>query len=335
MSPAGLAFLKCAFSPPDFTSTGVQGVPDDFRGLSLLKKHRTVQPSNFTTGSDYYIILAPVPGIAFFTASSSAGVAIPSTVTFDAVPYSDYTSLFGTNAYTTDQQVNSFRFISNHIEFVSTTNEMSWSGSLQVWKVPLKLKIRTSGDPNNLYTIDGLDGVNSTSANRYVGRFTDGAYAGAYNMSPEFMFNSILTNLFTCPATIGPDDFGQFHCLYAIPGFDNGFESVIIKLSGLTTDISCIIRTWACVEYTVDPLASIYEYQTNSPQADPVAMKIYRETCLSLPVAVMASENANFWSRVLSIIRTLSSVGSLIPGPYGSISMGVNAIANGLTELTL
>ena len=64
-------------------------------------------------------------------------------------------------------------------------------------------------------------------------------------------------------------------------------------------------------------------------------MKVYRELINSLPIAVPAADNANFWQRVLSIIRTISGVGAMIPGPYGMISSGVNTITGALTELTM
>ena len=40
MTEAGMCFLKCAFAPPDFSATQVRGIPDNYRGTTLLKQHR-------------------------------------------------------------------------------------------------------------------------------------------------------------------------------------------------------------------------------------------------------------------------------------------------------
>jgi len=93
------------------------------------------------------------------------------------------------------------------------------------------------------------------------------------------------------------------------------------------------IRTWACVEYRISPSSALYEYSTFSPAYDEMAMRVYRETILSLPVAVPVSMNSDFWNRVLKIVRSLTAYGSLIPGPIGMISTGANIAAGGLTEI--
>lgn len=90
LTSAGVSFLKCAFAPPDFTSTGVTGIPDNFRGLTLLKKHRYNTTFNCAASNDYYIILPPVPGVAYYSTYVGAGGAIPSTTVFTPTYYTDY-----------------------------------------------------------------------------------------------------------------------------------------------------------------------------------------------------------------------------------------------------
>lgn len=48
----GLAFLKCAFAPPDFSDTQVRGIPDNYRGKTLLKKHRLTASTTLFATSD-------------------------------------------------------------------------------------------------------------------------------------------------------------------------------------------------------------------------------------------------------------------------------------------
>jgi hypothetical protein len=61
ISEDGMSFLKCAFAPPDFASSNVRGVPDEYQGRSLVKKHRLVASQTFSTANmDYYYLLQVV-----------------------------------------------------------------------------------------------------------------------------------------------------------------------------------------------------------------------------------------------------------------------------------
>lgn len=336
LTAAGMSFLKCAFAPPDFTSTGVKGVPDDFRGTTLLKKHRLNGTVNFTSANDTYFLLSPVPGIAYFYCSTTAGTLPISTSVWIGVPYSDFTALFTSSFNTTASLVTSFRFISNHIELVSTTNQMNWSGSIQSWKIPIKAYIMgTSAAANHVYGLSGLEGVTSTNSNRYVGPFNEGFFAGCYNSASTFTFNPIIEGQNNLPdSVVSTIDFGQLQGTPMIPGLANDFETMVIKVSGVTGNQSAIIRTWACVEYTANPASSIYEYSSDSPPEDETALKLYREVALSLPIGVPFRMNDTFWQRVLQIMRTITAAGSNLPGPYGMISSGVNTITNGIYNLS-
>lgn len=333
LSQAGMSFLKCAFAPPDFTETQVQGIPDNFRGLTLLKKHRLVNPSSFAPGSDYYILLCPVPGVSYFLATTAAGVPPSATTLWTGVPYSDYQTLFGTSANTTADVVNSFRFVSNHIELICTTNQMSWSGSISSFKLPVKILMK----PGGVLTVTGLQSTLSTNVNQYTGSLFDGVFSGAYNCAPDFEFVPIIEAQpdATVPASpVAGVDFGQlFSGTAGFPGFDNSMESLCIKISGVTTTNSVIFKTWACVEYTALDNSVVYEYQRGSPPEDERALKLYREIALSIPIGVPVRENADFWQRVLRIIRSVSAAGAAMPGSYGAISSGVNALATGISEL--
>lgn len=335
MSPAGFAFLKCAFAPPDFANTGVQGIPDSFRGTSLVKKHRFTTTLTTLALNDYYILVLPVPGISMFLGAVATGTPILSSTIFNGVNYPDFTSIFPSfNAVS--QNFTSFRFISNHFELISTTNEFSWTGQITAWKFPLKMIVRQGGaSVSDLWSVDGIESLNAAQGIMYSGKTKDGIYIACYNDDADFDFTTITDGVGAVPAAIAGDDFGQLNTTVCFPGFDNRFQCAVIKISGASGNNTFIMKHWACVEYKVNTNSSLYEYQTLSPCEDEKALKVYRELINSLPIAVPAAENANFWQRVLSIIRTISGVGALIPGPYGMISSGVNTITGALTELTM
>ena len=334
MTEAGMCFLKCAFAPPDFSATQVRGIPDNYRGTTLLKQHRINTTLTVSAGTDYYLILMPVPGYAYFTTSVVAGTNILATTAYTGVPYSDFSAMFGTVG-TTAGVVTSFRHVSNHIELITTTNEMTWSGTITSWKLPVKINIRQGGSAGDLYAINGFESMNSTNANMYSGASKAGIYAAGYNAGADFEFTNIMENIGTIPTGVMSGvDFGQI-VTSAFTGFDNNFETVVVKISGLTTTNTFILKTWSCVEYRAQANSSVYEYQTVSPPLDEKALSVYREVILSLPVAVPSAQNAGFWSRVLSIIKVISGVGSSLPGPYGMVSTGINAIAGGIQQMTM
>jgi len=341
VSAPGMAFLKCAFAPPDFSGTDVKGVPDLYSGKSLVKKHRFIGDKTFKNGKDTYILLLPVPGYAYFVAEVAAGSGIVSGTNFDGVPYSDITSLFGANSTTTADIVNKFRYVSNHLELIPTTNAMSWSGNLQSFRFPMSLFIRQSAatvtTTGNLWSISGLESLNSSNADQYTGPFNLGCYTAAYNTGNGFAFNPILERVIALPGTLDAGDFGRIVApgALAITGFDANFDCVCLKVSGVNTDLNtCILKTWACVEYQALPGSSVYEYQSFSV-CDPLALEMYRNIIRELPVGVSFLDNEGFWTRVLSIIRRISGVGMVLPGPYGAMATGVNMATSALESLVL
>jgi len=122
-----------------------------------------------------------------------------------------------------------------------------------------------------------------------------------------------------------------------IPGFDNQFESVLIKISGIGTNPlnTALFRTWACVEYQFQPSSVMYEMQNLKCMEDEMALRLYKRIVVELPTGVSFLDNANFWTRVLSIIRQISGGLSVLPGPYGLAASGVNALSTALEQIVL
>lgn len=331
-----MAFLKCAFAAPDFATTNVAGVPDQFNGMSLTKKHRSITSYGVTV-NDHYILLSSVPGVAYFALIKSAGVPVVATDIFLPVLYSDFNSIFGVNSGNTADIVQRFRYVSNHIEIIPTTNQMNWTGNIQCFSMPVTVTTdQTSGTGADSLAVTGLQGCNSTNAQQYTAPFNLGCFAGAYNRDSTFKFSPIWEGVPQIPSIALPGTFGVLGLLpglVAYPGFDNGMESILIKITGVTATESMLIKTWACVEYQISPGSGLYEYQTLSPCYNEETLKLYREIINSLPVAVTYMDNADFWNRVLSIIKRVSGVASVLPGPYGLVAGGVNAIATGIEEL--
>jgi hypothetical protein len=172
----------------------------------------------------------------------------------------------------------------------------------------------------------------------YTGKVYEGVFGGCFSTSPDFLWKPVLENVTNIPAAISAADFAQITSNvagYAIPGFDNGFESAIVRIQGMNQDQSFTIKSWACVEYQPQVNSSIYEYSNPSPPLDPTAIALYREIALSIPVGVPVHMNSGMWQRVLQIIKTLTMAGSYLPGPYGALSSGVNLATNALSQLTM
>lgn len=338
----GVSFLKCAFAPPDFSVNKINGVPDTYEGNSLVKKHRLITPEKFSNGRDHYIWLAPIPGVAYLQCTVGAGVPVTATDQWIPVRYSDYDNMFGVEVTGNDsaKKVNKFRFVSNHIEIVPTVNQMQWSGSIQAWKVPIALTPRQINNTtlDEMYSYSGMESVNSTNSNQYSGPFFNGVYSGCFSESCDFEFSNIIKGLGPAvPNTVsGGTDFTQIgdgNTNGRIPGMDNSFQNLIVKISGITTDNdSALVKTWACVEYQVMSDNDLYEYQTSSPRDD-LAIMAYKKLVSELPVGVCYMDNENFWRRVLGLLRGASGALSMIPGPYGAMAGGVNMITTGISEL--
>jgi hypothetical protein len=324
----GVAFLKCAFAPPDFTATSVAGVPDDYQGPSLVRKHRLVSSNTLTSGQDVYLLLLPVPGIAVFSTQVTAGTSILANTIFTGTPYTDFSTMFGAASTNNADIVTKFRHISNHLEIIPTVNQMTWSGQIQVWNVSVSVQTKSGGvNSSDIWVLEGLQGCNSTLANQYSGPFISGVYTACYSANPTFEFQPMIESMPALPTAVGSADFGQISYTGGIPGFDNGFQSKLIKISGVSATESYILKTWACVEYQINPNSGLYEFQSLSPN-DKMALDLYRKIINELPIGVPFDQNEGFWKRVLSTISMISGVTANIPGTFGAVSRGVNLISN-------
>lgn len=333
VSPEGLRFLKCAFAPADFDGSALYGVPDDFGGRSLALKHRLVGSTTFPAAFDAYLVQIPVPGVAYYVASVAAGAGIVANTVFTPVYYSDFSSIFP-SATELNRNTTKFRMVSNHIEVVNTTNNNTWTGNIQCFKVPLQSFTQTPAVPTNAsyLGISGLRALNSTNEDMYSGAFNFGVYSGAFNRGAKFDFFPILGEQTNLPAVLTASDFGQLAGF--ITGFDNNMETTVVKISGVTgATNTAIIRAWSCVEYQFSPGNAMYIAQQMHTECDKLALEIYKKVAIELPAGVSALDNENFWERVLGIIAKMGMTGAVLPGPYGLASGSVGGLALAMKQM--
>lgn len=359
MSPAGQAFLKCAFAPPDFNTDPGRGIPDKYNGKSLGTKHQFTGALSLGAATDTYIVVAPTPGVAYWTFTVAANTAITSAnAILNPQVYSDFTSLFGdpsSGASLRTSNVEAFRYASTAIGLYPTSNLMQFAGSISLWKAPLKLSMEnrvvklsaTAGATTSQEThvINGLEALTAIGRENYTESFIKGTYAITTCNQPEFEFKNILEGVAVVPQPVSNFDatatvsnmFGSLATATNQVFLGLGdMDAIFIKISTPVGAVNnLVVKTWACVEYRPQPASVLYQWAGNSPAHDPIALEAYRTIAGELPVAVECAKNAEFWSRVKSILRTVLNAVSRAPGPLGMAATGVGMLADGIDALFL
>jgi hypothetical protein len=350
MSPAGTAFLKCAFAPPDFNTDPGKGIPDTYNGKTLGRKDVLTRSLKGTVDRDDYYIIAPTPGVAAWYAQTTLGTAPNTSTAWSAITFPE---CFGTGSLFGDEasggsvrasNVDAFRYASLCAGLYPTSNMMQFAGSVQVWKAPLKQSLENvaltfaTTPPVAFSTtesvVTGLECCNTVPPENYSHSFIDGMYTISGNNQPDFPFVPILEGYNKLPAqTTGSSMYGSLVGPYLGMG---DTDAIIIKISTPANAVnSFVLKVWACTELRVNPTSTLYQYAGLSPDHDPVAMEVYRKTLQRLPLAVVCAENAKFWQSVLSIIRSLAGAASYVPGPIGMLGKGVGLAADGIEALTM
>lgn len=332
LSNNSIEWLKNTFAAPDFEGLAPRGIPDNFSGRTLMKQFRSV--GTYTGGGSNYILVPPIPGFKYFT--NSAG-----DLAFQGTAYDDYSSLFGNNNTSEDDTVTSFRIVSNIIELVPTTNAMNWTGSISAYRVPIRMiddfgptavVATVSGAPINVElpmskkSLTGLDSVYSSKTAQYITPSHLGVYAVAVSDQSTFEFSEILSGYDTLPRSNTPDVPLHFRGdMGGIQGF-GGMDTIVIKLNGVTSANSFIIKTWQTVEFTVKNTSALYDYAMISPPLDPVALQVYRVMSQACPLGVTYFENAKFWDTLLRLARQLAGNLSTAQGSTGLIAQAIASL---------
>lgn len=309
-------FLKCAFAPVDFNNEIPGPIPDASGARVVTKRHKAIAPSSTIAGKDTYYIVAPTPGIAAYVAFVDAGTIPNGTTVFNPIPYQDTDTLMPDS--NCNLNFTSFRHVSNYVEFVPTINATSWSGSITCWKAPMS--VYTASDPT-LSELNGIAAVQQPNESMFVAGNNLGLYAFATQMGPWTYtpMNSTALTYTSVPPT-SPK-------VQRVLGWGN-LETIIIRITG---NFSYSVKIGCCVEYTCGANSALYEYSRLNNDLDINALMMYKQIASRLPVAVNYFENAQFWDRVLQIIKQLSGALSVVPGPVGMTSQGVNLIANAIS----
>lgn len=313
-------FLQCAFASCDFELDKVRGVPDNYSGRTVVKRHRFVGTIANTAGNDTHLVCLPSPGIAYYQSTTTSAATLPSNNVFSAVGYPDSQVLFPTGQE--DVNVIKARHVGKFVELIPTVNATSWSGAVTCWKVPITMAYsgRGTGDLNPTYNLVGSSGISAPSGSNYVAGNNMGVYAVAGCLSGDHVFNPILRDVRAIPTlqSVTTGDWGIF-----VGGF-NGLldtETIVIKITG---NAQYIIKVHDCIEYQVPNTSILFDYSSASADFNPAALIAYKEIRRNLPVAVSYFENATFWETVLKIFNRATAMGSFIPGPIGMMSQGAN-----------
>jgi len=348
MSGPGIDFLKCAFAPPDFNQDPGKGIPDSFEGKVLSRKDVNTSALSFATGNDYYLMVAPTPGIAYWIASVPVGSALPASTVFTPVPYPSYTSMFGGDVKSRSNNVASFRYVSTCAGLYPTSNMMQYAGSIQVWKFKMDLvnevlQTGTGGNtPQPCWTLTGTESATQVGPENYSDSFIKGCYSQVVCNEPDFEFSPVLENVVLVPSQpFLATDAGMAFSLGTAGGVNltgwGHMDVLMIKVSvptGTAVD-SAMFKTWACVEYRPTVTSAFYQFAHDSPPHDPIALATYRKVAKDVPVAVPCSQNAGFWERVLKIIRGGLGMAAMIPGPIGITATGVSGLMDMVAGLSV
>jgi len=322
--------MKCTTSPNDMEMDTFQGIPDTYDGRVLSKKCTLTQALPFTPSAtlDSFILLLPTPGVAFWYAQTNP--AIPAAnFTLTPVYYDGFGTLFPPGLE--DTVVDEFRLASNVIEIVPTVNSMTWAGAIEVFKGPVSMSpYDDTGSGAIGLKVVGLEAM-LTVKPQSVMPFNHGCYAVTAPLSDTYPFIPIAKALTSADVYAGT---GVGGAVVTFGGGQNliGFgtqEAVFIKLPAgtSTTSNTAIVRTWSCVEYQLNSHSAFYDFASQSPCHDPIALALVREFIHTHPTAVPYYDNASFWSNFLAWVGTVSGALKVVPGLVGEVAGITNLVA--------
>lgn len=346
LSENGLAFLKCAFASPDFSVDPGKGIPDQFHGRTLAIKDCVTNSIEFTAGVDTYILVAPVPGYAYFVGrSASVGAAAP--IAFTGVPFPTFTTNFG-DGTDTSNKFSKFRYASLAAGIYPTSNYMQFSGSIQCWRLDLNLAESLRGAVTGVgppvtsedfvqKRIQGMQGITPLAPrDNYSESFIKGAYTFGFDKSQDFEWQDFVSSTaFIESNNLATANRLEWDGTSRLTGLGN-VNTILYKVSTPTGAVNtAMLRVWNCIELQPDTNSGLFQFSGVSPAHDPIAMELYSNMKMKFPVAVPCVDNSKFWEGVLRMIRTVSQAGSFVPGPFGMISSGVNTITSAINELVM
>lgn len=294
-------------------------------------------------------MVAPAPGFSHAAFSPNA---VPALTVANFTPYDDRNSIFGTDQLAVADNVTSARHIGKLVELVPTTNAFKWTGSIQAYRVPLKLSTTSVNDPTESnWTIPvpaifgGESILQSGSIDQYTAPSNMGVFMASFNDQPDNRFSPLMENVVQLNATLPKLDVSSIIPNQPAPGtfmrfnFPLGFttltdhDTLVIKISG-AADNTFVLKTWEAVEYTTLATSALYSFSRMSPPKDVAAMRAYREAVHSIPIAVSYYENANFFQRMFSFAKNaLTGFNNPVARKLAGLNPITNALVNAVDAL--
>jgi hypothetical protein len=343
ISPDGEGFVKTATAAPDFESTVLEGIPDNYNGPSVVKKDYVFETIVAIAGKATYIIITPTAGVSYFTpvVPPDTGVPLVDADSLQAHYFPDAAEMF--NGITEEKQVSNSdqlskgRLMALSAELNCVNNSFNQYGTISAWKTPLARTTAAIDQPG----FDVTDNVQLTGARgivkvaldsqAYVEPVRRGVYSVSMNREENFQFFPVLDDLNKLSTT--PARFENTERLYftgCAPVFDNGFDTIVFRIDVPpgTTNQSFVLKIWKVWEYQPTFNSLLYNFSHLSPDVDHSALALYREMCRHLPMAVPDKDNPDFWNLILQAVDQASSLLSGLPGPVGTVASGVHSVSH-------
>lgn len=340
LTTPGLNFLKVAFAAPDFDTLPIAGVPDTYTGRTLVKTFRSVDTLTLSgkivdASGNGYMIVPPIPGMTYFYPSNPTSPSSSTVWTGKVFP--TYDTVFGSNPDAASTNAASFRIVSNVVELVPTTNALSWTGSIAVYKTNLEWASALTAGTGSGYTvpvISGVEGITGSNSDQFTTPSNMGIFASATSSQPDFDWVPVTDGMRTLPPSLPagitvPGAYGSFTCdsARALPGMSS-LDTIVIAFRGVVAPTNTfMLKRWSVVELQINNQSALYDYSTPSATYDPIAMQMYRDMVRSVPIAVSYYENANFWQRLIDIMRSSAAFVTRNSGTIAGIARGVAALA--------
>lgn len=353
-------FIKAATCAPD--NSLAPRIPDGSGAKSFTQKFSRLTSVSVPAGKTLMIVCTPTLPLACYTVEYDTATGfIPTAGYFPTLQsvgqtynetkteFPEWESTISPIGVSNTKNIDAGRLVSLSAELQCTTNAFNQYGTVSCFKTPLALtvapQILSGGAMGpNVLQVTGTNSLPSdnVSTGGYLAPVKDGAYAVSMNRnggSGDFEYTEILDNVFysesmnsTVTALAGSSDEMVFKGIPLL--WDNHYDSIVFKISvpaGNNPAQTFILKNWVTVEMRTVYGSFMYGIAQDAPPRDPHAFRLYGAIEQNLPTAVPSKDNPDFWKTVLGIIKPLSGVASLIPGPIGTVARGVHAVSSVLS----
>jgi len=356
-------FIKAATCAPD--NDIVPRIPDGSGEHTFTQKFSRQISINCIAGKTTLIVCTPTLPMACYSLSyfpTAGGIPLTGSLypTLGVEPSdmsgggmynetkTEFDDWFGSISQTGNdntKNISAARLVSLSAELECTTNAFNQYGTVQVFKTPLQL-VQTPGTASggtisdSRLTITGASGLipDAVSTGAFMAPVRQGAYCVSMNRNGgagTFEFSNIIDNSWissTMYASIAAVSTGVTQLPFkGVPLFwDNHFDTIVFKVivPATTVNQSFILKNWVAVEMATTYGSFLHGISQPPPVRDPRAFKLYGAIQENLPVAVPSKDNPGFWNEVLSLVKGVSGVASMIPGPIGAVASGVHMVSS-------